>query len=157
MNVIKQTRITAAETGEVLYDDEREVRFYLWSDPGGFMIYNNRRAVKVFVFNELPITANEMGKIMQLMPHINKNNAIVQIDSGFAMTTPMIAKVFGCSAYAWLRRMLKVGIVRKHEGVYYLNPKYLLGGNRISKELYHIFADQLQDEIPAWVKRKMNE
>lgn len=157
MDVVKQTRIAAADTGELIFDEELQMTFTLWTDQG-YLLNNNRPAVKLFTFRELPIAPGDKAKVMQLLPYVSRSNALVRADTGFPLTGQMIAKAIGISeprTYTWLKRMQAAGVIRKHEGAHYFSPLYLMGRSRLTKSLYRIFADQL--DLPAWVIRKLNE
>ncbi len=80
-----------------------------------------------------------------------------------AMDIKQMGKAIGLQerqAYRFIKRMTDIGMVARsvtpvlggHEVQYIVNPLYFMNGKTISDSLYKIFQDQLDKQLPAWVK-----
>lgn len=157
----KQTKIVDTTTGEVVFDKEEEMDFQLFTAKG-YLLHNNRsEGVKVMHRFEWPISSLDKGKWMDLLPHINKNNALMRKDRpNHPLTVKLICPIIGLSpnkAYLWMKRMKDAHIIRKEDDFFYVNPLYMMAAGRLDPELYRIFEDQLNPVIPEWVQEKYRE
>lgn len=161
MKVKHLEHVVHPETGEVLYAEETDVDFYLFTAKG-YLLGNNQHAVKLFTAAPWgDITADERAKMMGLLPYIDEHNRIMRLDRrNKPMTTDRIAEALNVSTprvYSFMKRMVDATLLRKIDGVYWVNPVYTLAGNRLSKEAYEAWRDVLDPNLPDWVKDKYRE
>lgn len=157
----KQIKIYNNTTGEVVFDEEEQMKFYPFTDKG-YLLHNNHSAgVKVMHRIEWPITTLEKSKWMTLLPYIDKNNALMRHDRPTKpLTVKLITPIIELSekkVYVWMKRMLDTNVIRKDDGFFYVNPMFIMASNRMSPELYRIFKDQVEGHIPDWVPKRYKE
>lgn len=152
-----------ADSGEIIFRSDKDMEFYLFTG-GGFLLHNKKAAVKIFrsfwIVAAL-ITRDERSKLYDLLPNLDDKNCLTRKDRpGKPMTAQHIADYLGSSisrCYRFLKRMEELGIIRKREKMYYVNPLYIMADNRLDPELYRIFADLLESHIPDWAKERYKE
>lgn len=159
MEITKQTKLINTEDGEVLYTEEKDMEFYLFTEKG-YMLHNNKPFVKLLNV-EWPVSKMDRSKLLDLATYMNKSNALMRKDRPqHPLTIPLIAEIIELSSnrtYPWMKRLIDSGVMKKDDGFFYVNPLYMVAANRLSPELYRIFEKELTDHIPDWVKSKYKE
>lgn len=159
MDIQKTTKLVEAATGEILFTGEEAMDFYLFNDRG-YLLHNNQPCVRLYRY-EWPVATVDRLKLIDLAGgYMDRRNALMRKDRpNHPLTVQLMAPLVGLSlnrTYGWMKRLTQAGVVVKAEGVYYVNPLYLMGAPRLSPNLYRLFGTQIRD-MPSWVHAKYKE
>lgn len=171
MSSIKQERIIDASTGEVRHDRSKLVKFSLFDEDKGYMLFINRSQVRTFPHVEWPdgITKLDRANLFELSRHIYSNTNMLAYRGYHNSLRPMneeqmaqVVELCGKRFKAWLMRMNRLGMIARInveiEGrvitQYYLNPLYFFSAKHLPLNLYILFQSQIDRHLPEWAKRR---
>ena len=124
----------------------------------GYRIPSHRKGARFFTGKEFPkgMTDGDIGKMVKLSKSLIKGNVIGKRSaSGYvACDIKDIGNILELKqkpAENFIGKMKKLHMVKKRDRRYIVNPAFfLLNGQRISKDLFKDFRDDLMGIVPAW-------
>jgi hypothetical protein len=165
--MIKETRIIDDLTGEVKHTTTKRfpARF---DEAKGYLFWERKDFAKSFLDVPYPeeMTDAEIGRIAKLAKKMWSNTNMLGYRGKKGVvpySVEQIGKEIGLGprqARRFLAKMIKLGMIQTHpEGKgrekvvqYYINPMHFFSSNRIPLGLYLLFKEQLDKELPDWVK-----
>lgn len=166
-----KTIITDMDTGEVKRERRRVIKH--WDMEKGYLLWSNKKSVRMFEDIELPqtLTNVEIASLYRLSKHLFHNTNMlyyVSNNSVKAMGVDEVGKVIKLKkrqAYNFLKKMVSCRVIMRGDFTlgesfftcYYMNPIYFFNSKWLSLNLYLLFKEDLDQMLPGWVKEKFVE
>lgn len=118
------------------------------------MLLNNRRSLKTYPTVDLPkLSHSELGQLVLLGRLMEDDNKILLTVEAMAAALSQTVN----RTYVFIRKMIKIGVMKRRGRDLHINPLYLFVGKRISCDLYLLFQESLDEILPDWVKKEFKE
>lgn len=168
---VKLNRVVSADTGEIRYEHTKVVKFSLFDEDKGYMLFLNRSQVRIFPHVEWPdgVTKLDRANLFELSRHIYSNTNMLAYRGNRNSLRPMneeqmarVVELCDKRFKTWLSRMNRLGMIARInveiEGSvitqYYLNPLYFFSAKHLPLNLYILFQNQIDRHLPEWAKRR---
>lgn len=171
---IKNETIVNSNTGEIRHQRSKVIRFSLFNEDKGYLLFMNNSQVRTFPHVEWPegVMKLDRANLFELSRHIYSNTNMLAYRGNRNALRPMgeeqMSQVVGLCDQRfkkWLSRMIKLGMIARINvdieetttTQYYLNPLYFFSDKYLPLNLYVLFQAQLDRYIPDWARRRYND
>lgn len=146
---IRKTQVVDRATGEVI--EERSEVFYQsprYEEGRGYRVLKSREVV-VGSIHKSTLSLFEKGFLIAITAYMDKDNLLdplSRIAKGEQMSVRRVQQL--------LKVLADKEAVKKHDGLWYVNPALLFGGVYLSPKLYRLFQTHVKGMIPKWAYDK---
>lgn len=157
---VSTQKIVDTDSGEIVFESEGAAEVFLFNEKG-FLLFPQQAQVRLYPFLPWDITDHDRAKLFHLAPYISRSNALVNPDrQQHPLTVEALGKILSLSKpriYSFLKRMQDVGIIRRDDTVWYVNPLYMNVSGRITEHLYRLFKAELDPHMSDWTLNQTKE
>lgn len=145
------------DQGEVTYRSEEDIVHSRWDEAKGYRYISNERVLLLKQDTPNKLKPSDFIRLLAMARQCLNNDSALYYRKR-AMTASDLTAILGIErtqAYTTVQRLTEHDLIRKFEGVLYVNPFYVTVNRYITPHCFMIWHDVMMDHLGSWAQSKL--